>query len=123
MSAIALPMPHKHRALACLMAAGIQSVFFRSYVATLTPIFAEELGLTPQEIGYLSTTFFAAYAIGHLPAAIAFDRFGVGRVVAPLLIVAAGALFAASVASSGTVLIVCQALLGLGCSASFVGLF
>lgn len=110
-------------ALTCLMAAGVQSVFFRSYVATLTPVFTTEFSLTSQEIGALSTSFFVGYALGHLPAAVAFDRFGVGRVVGPLLLLAAVAVCGVSVAASPTALIVSQALLGAGCSASFVGLF
>src|SRR5207253_1071562 len=49
--------------------------------------------------------------------------FGVGRVVSLLLIVGAGATYGVSIASSPFALFVCQTLLGLGCSASFVGLF
>jgi predicted MFS family arabinose efflux permease len=115
--------PNRKVGLLCLLAAGVQSVFFRSYVATLTPIFTQEFQLTPQDIGALSSAFYTAYALCHLPAAIMFDRFGVGRVAGPLLIVGACATYGVSIATTPTALIVCQAFLGVGCSASFVGLF
>ena len=118
-----MPADNRKLALLSLMAAGVLSMFFRSYVATLTPAFIEEFGMTPQQIGALSTAFFIAYAAGHFPSAVAFDRFGVGRIAGPLLLLGAGATYLASVATSPSALIVSQALLGLGCSASFVGLF
>ena len=54
----------------------IVSQFLRNSVAVIAPNLAAEIGLTPIEIGLLSSIYFFVFAATQLPLGVALDRFG-----------------------------------------------
>jgi len=71
----------------------------RALMATIGPVLALEFGLSATELGLLSASFFASYAMAQLPAGLGMDLFGVRRVQMTLVLVA-GLGFALSAMSS-----------------------
>jgi MFS family permease len=103
-----------------LLSIYIVSQFLRNSVGVIAPNLAAELGLSPAEIGTLSSAFFLAFAAAQLPLGMALDRFGPRRcLVVCAGITVVGAVLFASAPSPG-VLILARALLGLGASASLM---
>lgn len=97
------------------------SYLLRTVNAVIAPELGRELQLGPAELGFLTSTYFLAFAAAQLPVGLALDRFGPRKVVASLMAVAtAGVLLFAS-ARSFTGLAVGRALLGLGVSACLMG--
>ncbi|MDY7546658.1 MFS transporter [Glaciimonas sp. CA11.2] len=96
--------------------------YFVSYLVRginlpLGPLLSSELGLSPAQLGLLTSIYFFAFAGCQLPLGIFLDRFGPRKVLALLLIVAVlGALISANAHSFGT-LLVGRFLLGVGTSA------
>lgn len=98
------------------------SGYFISYLARginlpLAPLLSSELGLSPAQLGLLTSLYFFAFAACQLPLGLLLDRFGPRRVLAYLLLVAAtGALVSAN-AHGFSSLLVGRLLLGIGTSA------
>ncbi|MFO0997626.1 MAG: MFS transporter [Alphaproteobacteria bacterium] len=109
------------RVVGALAMALIISQFFRSANAALAPVLMPDLGLGPGHLGLASGAFFLSFALMQLPVGVALDRFGPRRVVSSLLLVAVVGALAFSVADSLGTLILAEALIGIGCSGTFVG--
>ena len=90
------------------------SYLYRSINALISRDLVAEFALSPGNLGFLTATYFLAFAAIQLPLGIWLDRFGPARVQAILLAIAAcgAALFAA--ASGFIELAVGRALIGLG---------
>jgi MFS family permease len=97
----------------------IVSQFLRNSVGVIAPNLAAEVGLTPIQIGLLSSIYFFVFAATQLPLGIALDRFGpkLCLLVSVGFTVAGCVLFALASAAGG--LVVGRALLGFG-TASFL---
>jgi MFS family permease len=54
----------------------IVSQFLRNSVGVIAPNLAEEIGLSPMQIGALSSIYFFCFAAMQLPLGVALDRFG-----------------------------------------------
>ena len=54
----------------------IVSQFLRNSIGVIAPNLAEELGLSPAELGLLSSAYFFAFAAVQIPVGMALDRFG-----------------------------------------------
>src|SRR4029078_3514329 len=54
----------------------IVSQFLRNSVAVIAPDLASEIGLSPIEIGLISSIYFFVFAATQLPLGVALDRFG-----------------------------------------------
>ena len=54
----------------------IVSQFLRNSVGVIAPNLAAEMGLTPIELGSLSSIYFFVFAATQLPLGVALDRFG-----------------------------------------------
>src|ERR1700731_2933871 len=106
--------------VATLIANYVVSQFLRNSIGVIAPNLAQELLLTPAQIGLLSSMFFFLFAAIQIPLGMALDRFGpricltVGAAITVI-----GAVVFACAASPG-VLIFGRALLGLGAAGSFV---
>jgi MFS family permease len=96
------------------------SYLFRTTNAIISPQLVAEFGLTPADLGFLTSVYFVMLASIQLPLGVFLDRFGPRRVQFVLLLVAAlgGAVFV--LAGDFTVLAIGRACVGLGFSASLM---
>src|SRR5262245_60515800 len=106
--------------VATLVSIYIVSQFLRNSIGVIAPNLAADLGLSPAEIGLLSSIFFLAFAAVQIPLGMALDRFGprICLVVGAAITVIGAVVFAC--AASPGILIFGRALLGLGTAGSFV---
>ncbi len=106
--------------VATLISIYIVSQFLRNSIGVIAPDLAEQIGLSPAEIGLLSSTFFFAFAAVQIPVGVALDRFGprLCLLVGAALTVIGAVVFA--LAPSPGVLMLGRALLGIGTAGSLV---
>ena len=106
--------------VATLISVYIVSQFLRNSIGVIAPNLALELGLSPVEIGLLSSVFFFVFAAVQIPVGVALDRFGprLCLLVGAAVTVVGAAVFAA--AENPGILILGRALLGLGTAGSLV---
>jgi MFS family permease len=92
----------------------IVSQFLRNSVGVIAPNLAAEIGLSPIELGLLSSIYFFCFALIQLPLGVALDRFGPKRcmLVAVGVTVLGCVLFGAAQQAGG--LVAARALLGFG---------
>ena len=106
----------------CPFAAGyFLSFFFRYVNAVIARDLTREFALSPQELGFITSTYLLAFAAFQLPLGILLDRYGPRRVVATLMCVAAAGALTFGLAQDFTMLSVGRALIGLGVSAGLMG--
>lgn len=99
------------------------SYLYRTVNAVIAPDLVRDIGLEPASLGFLTSTYFLAFAAFQLPLGLLLDRFGPRRVDAGLLLIAGvGALVFAEADSMGG-LILGRALIGLGVSACLMAAF
>lgn len=89
-------------------------MFYRASTAVLSPLLAEEFGLSTAELSELSAVFFYTFAAAQLPIGIALDRVGARRTAAFLTIVALTGAVIFTTAQTGRQLMLGRALLGIG---------
>jgi MFS family permease len=104
-------------ALAIIVTLGvlyIVSQFLRNSVGVIAPNLAAEIGLSPLEIGLLSSIYFFCFAATQLPLGVALDRFGpkLCMLVSIALTVVGSVVFALAPSVGG--LVTGRALLGFG---------
>ncbi len=96
------------------------SQFLRNSVGVIAPDIADELALSPEALGALSSAFFLSFALVQIPVGVAIDRFGPKRcMLASLGFGIAGCLIFAYGQSLAS-LTLARALMGLGCSTFFI---
>jgi MFS family permease len=100
--------------LATLGVLYIVSQFLRNSVGVIAPNLADEIGLSPLEIGLLSSMYFFVFAAVQLPLGVALDRFGpkLCMLVSVVITVIGCVVFALAPNAGG--LVAGRALLGLG---------
>ena len=99
------------------------SYLFRTVNAVIAPDLVAELGLSPADLGLLTSTYFLSFAAFQLPLGVLLDRFGPRRIEAMLLLVAASGALLFALAESLSGLIIGRALIGLGVSACLMAAF
>jgi MFS family permease len=106
--------------VATLLSIYIVSQFLRNSIGVIAPNLAEELGLSPAELGLLSSAYFLAFAAIQIPLGMALDRFG-PRIclMVGAAITVCGIIVFATAANPG-VLILGRAMLGLGTAGALV---
>lgn len=99
------------------------SYFFRSANAVIAGDLRRDLALTPEQLGLMTSLFYASFAAIQLPLGVALDRFG-ARWVTPVLMLAsvAGCLLFASAQGFGT-LALGRALIGVGMAGVLMGAY
>ena len=103
--------------IAILCIAYILSQFFRSFLAVLSSVLANDIGAQPDDLAYALGLLFLFFAVMQIPVGWGLDRFGPRIVSSVLLIIGGGggALLFAS-AQNHTHINLSMALLGVGCS-------
>ena len=93
------------------------SQFFRSFLAVLTPVLSDELGMTATGFAYASGAWFVAFALFQFPVGILLDTIGPRRTAAFIFtfFTGLGAILFAW-AESPVMIIVAMGLIGIGCS-------
>lgn len=93
------------------------SALLRAVIATLAPVFAQELQLGASGLGLLAGAYFLGFALMQLPLGTALDRIGPRRVLLSFLAVAVAGCVAFAAAQGFTQLIVARFLIGAGVAA------
>lgn len=108
---------------ATLYALGFTNLFLRSSLGVLAPSLKTEMGLSPEMLSTVASSFFFAYAVMQLPTGMLLDRMGPRRTLGGMLLftTAGAAIFAA--ATSAEMLILGRILMGIGCAGTFTGAF
>jgi MFS family permease len=96
------------------------SWLLRSVNAMLAPQLMAHAGLTPAQLGMLTSTYFLAFALAQLPVGMALDRFGPRRVQCVLLPVAAVGTLAFAGSRDFAGFAISRALMGFGLAACFM---
>ncbi len=106
--------------VATLISTYIVSQFLRNSVGVIAPNLANDLGLSPPELGLLSSVLFFTFAAVQIPVGMALDRFGprLCLLVGAAITVIGAIVFAW--APSFDVLIFARVLLGLGTAGALV---
>ena len=103
------------------LAGYILSQFFRSFLAVIAPELAVELHLDPQALATMQTAWILGFTLMQFPVGWALDTIGPRRTVtATMLAAIVGAVLFAR-ATSSMELDVALALIGIGCSAIYMG--
>ena len=97
----------------------VVSQFLRNSVGVIAPDLAAEVGLSPIEIGLLSSIYFFIFAAAQLPLGVVLDRFGPKRCMLASVALTAFGAAAFGLAHDVAGLVVSRAILGLG-TASFL---
>lgn len=98
----------------------VQSQFFRSCLAVLSPELTRDLGVKASTLSAAAGIWFVAFALMQFLVGWSLDRFGPRRTVcAGLLVMISGALTFAA-AQDGLTIVVAMALIGVGCSPQLV---
>jgi len=96
------------------------SSLLRTVNAVLAPQLVFSLGLTPGQLGVLTSAFFLAFALVQLPVGLALDRYGPRRVQLALLLLAAGGALLFAHGTSFAELVAARAIIGLGLGGCFM---
>lgn len=99
----------------------VLSQFYRSFLAVIAPELSAELHLTPLDLGNISASWFAAFALVQFPMGAALDRHGPRYTLAFLALAGvAGALVFAN-AHTALEAMLAMGLIGVGCSGALMG--
>jgi len=101
----------------CLVLGYILSQFYRAFLAVLTPILENDMGVTSSNLATASGLWFLAFAIMQIPVGEALDRIG-PRVTSAALFAfgGAGGVLVFGVAQSPMHINIALVLIGIGCS-------
>lgn len=99
------------------------SYVFRTVNAVAAPNLVADTGLDANALGFLTSTYMAAFAVLQLPLGMLLDRFGPRRVEAALLTVAAAGALVFALADGLAGLSIGRALIGVGVSGCMMAAF
>lgn len=100
------------------------SQFSRAFLAVLTPVLADDLGMTSTDFAYASGAWFLAFALFQFPVGILLDSIGPRRTAGYIFTsFAGGGMFLFAYATSPVGIIIATALIGIGCSPALMAPF
>ncbi len=103
------------------LAGYVLSQFFRSFLAVIAPELAVELHLDAQALATLQTAWIIGFTLMQFPVGWALDTIGPRRTVTVTMLAAIGGAVLFARATSAFELDVALALIGVGCSAIYMG--
>ncbi len=107
-----------------LLLSYVLSQFYRSFLAVLSPVLTDELGISATQLSYASAAWFIVFACAQFPIGAALDRVGPRLTAGVLLLVGgAGGIGLFAMAQSGTAVIIAMGLIGLGCAPVLMAAF
>ena len=100
-----------------LCMAYVLSQFFRSFLAVLSSVLANDIGAQPDDLAYALGILFTTFAVMQIPVGWGLDRFG-PRIVSSILLLigGGGGAFLFASAQNPNHINLSMALLGVGCS-------
>jgi len=93
------------------------SYLFRTVNAIISPQLVTDVGLTPADLGLMTSAYFITFAAVQLPLGIILDRFGPRKVQAALLMVAGAGAALFAIGNDPLTLLIGRGLVGIGVSA------
>jgi MFS family permease len=119
------PPPPRWSTTAAAMLVALASAFalsqaFRTVGAMMATPLSSHFGLTPQQLGTWAGTFHFMFGIMQLAMGVSIDMFGVRRTVLTAFPLAIAGAALCAVASSFHMLLLGQALIGVGCAPAFL---
>ena len=111
---------YSYVAFIILLLGYVLSVFHRLTIAIMADRLMEDLGLSAVQLGVLAAVYFYPYAFMQFPIGVLADRIGPRRLISSMLLVAAIASAAFSMAESFYVALAARFLIGLSVSCVFV---
>jgi predicted MFS family arabinose efflux permease len=114
-------MPAHFRVFIFFTLAYFLSYFFRSANAIIAPDLARELGLGAAELGFMTSLFFATFALVQIPLGLGLDRWGPRWVTPGLMLVGGAGSLIFSLAPNFALLSLGRALIGIGMAGVLMG--
>ncbi len=99
------------------------SYLLRAVNAVVAPDLVADVGLSPGELGLLTSAYLVSFALVQLPLGVFLDRYGPRKVQAALLTLAALGCLAFSLAPDFTGLFMARALIGMGFAAGLMACY
>ncbi len=99
------------------------SYFYRTVNAVIAPDLTADLGLSPADLGWVSSAYFASFALFQIPLGILLDRVEIRKISASLLMIAGLGAAVFATADSMMQLWLGRFIIGLGVSACLMGAF
>ena len=99
----------------------LMSMFYRSTNAVLAPVLRAETGITADQLGILTGTFFAVFAIMQIPTGLFLDRFGPRVTITGMMLIPAAGSLVFSQAQTVGELALGQGIMGAGCAVGLSG--
>jgi predicted MFS family arabinose efflux permease len=96
------------------------SYLLRAVNAVVAPNLVQDFGVSPAELGILTSAYLLSFSLFQLPLGVLLDRYGARRVQTVLLGIAAGGCFLFAAAPDFLSLVVSRAIIGLGFSAGLM---
>ena len=114
-------MPKQIHIFIFFTAAYFLSYFFRSANAVIAPDLSSELGLEAQQLGFMTSLFFASFAAVQIPLGMALDKWGPRWVTSGLMLVGVIGSIVFGLAPSFEILALGRALIGIGMAGILMG--
>lgn len=99
------------------------AILISSTGAIMSPILIETFGLSPFNLGFMSSVYLISFGVTQIPLGVMLDRYGASKTLAPLLLFAAAGTFLFAFASNLTHLVLSRALLGIGLAGCLMSAF
>ena len=93
------------------------SYLFRTVNAIISPQLVRDIGLSPADLGLMTSAYFITFAATQIPLGIVLDKYGPKRVQAALIMIAAAGAALFATGTDAATLVAGRALVGIGVSA------
>jgi MFS family permease len=111
-----VPIHKKEITLAAFTTGLIASQYLRNFASVIAPQLTTDLTLTPTSFGWLTASFFIAFALAQIPLGLAFARIGVRRPTAIAMLVGVVSLIAFASAPNAWFALFAMAGIGIACA-------